>query len=232
VQTPAWQITLVPNVVSFGFDDTNAPYLFINEGTQQSPAGSVDNVGQIEVLQPGSNGAYSQAMVARSIDYVNAPEALLVAGDGTVYAAHVGDAQGNTLLEAIDVFAPGTSGSVDTTGAPERYIGGSNSGLATPVQMALDSQGYLYVANNGNGSNGTVTVYAPNANGNVAPVRTISGTAVANVKGIAIDGFDNLYVVSGGTFSVFAPGADGDAAPVRTFDATYYGADGTMALIK
>lgn len=230
-QAPAWQITQLPNVVSFGFDNTNAPYLFINEGTQQSPAGSVDNVGQIAVLAPGSNGAYSQAMVVRTIDYVNAPEALLVAADGTVYAAHVGDAKGNTALEAIDVFAPGTSGSVDTTGAPERYIGGSNTGLATPVQMALDSQGYLYVANAGNGSNGTVTVYAPNANGNVAPVRTISGTAVSNVKGIGIDQFDNLYV-SGSTFSVFAPGADGEATPVRTFDTGYYGGYGTMALIK
>lgn len=229
VEAPAWQLTLLPNVVSFGFDGTNAPYLFINEGTQQSPAGTVDNVGQIAVLQPGSNGAYLQAMVARTIDYVNAPEALFVAADGTIYAAHVGNA--STDLEVVDVFAPGTSGSVDTTGAPERYIGGSNTGLATPVQMALDSQGYLYVANHGNGSNGTVTVYAPNANGNVAPVRTITGAGVSNVGGIAIDKFDNLYVFSG-SISVFAPGADGNATPVRTFDTRSSGAYGTMALIN
>ena len=229
VTAPAWQLTQLPNVVSFGLDATNTPYLFINEGTQQSPAGSVDNVGQIAVLQPGSNGAYSQAMVARTIDYVNAPEALLVTSDGTVYAAHVGNA--NTDLEVVDVFAPGTSGSVDTTGAPARYIGGSNTGLASPAQMALDSQGYLYVANHGNGTNGTVTVYAPNANGNVAPVRTISGAAVSNVTGIAIDKFDNLYVFSG-SISVFAPGADGNATPVRTFVTRFSGAYGTMTLIN
>lgn len=224
-QGPAWAITQIAGVVSIGFDGTNAPYVYVDEGSESVNGVTVSDVGQIRVLQPFSSGPYSPAMVARTIDYVDFPEAILVAADGTVYAAHVGDQGGNTGLEAIDVFAPGASGSA----TPERYIGGGTTGLNHISQMALDSQGNLYVANHGDGTNGTLTVYAPNANGDVAPIRTISGSEVSNVTGIGIDPFDNLYAVSGAQFAVYGPGA---SAPTRTFGTGFSSSNGPMALLK
>jgi NHL repeat-containing protein len=116
------------------------------------------------------------------------------------------------LLAAVDTFAPGAGG------AMLRQITGALTLLAQPFGVAYDSAGNLYVANSGNS---TITVYAPNATGNVAPIRTIlAGTSGLNQpKGLATDKNDNLYVASFGsnTVLVYASGANGAAVPTRTY---------------
>ncbi|MEA2786705.1 MAG: hypothetical protein QOF71_2809, partial [Candidatus Eremiobacteraeota bacterium] len=116
------------------------------------------------------------------------------------------------LLSAVDTFAPGAGG------AMLRQVSGALTLLAQPFGVAYDSAGNLYVANSGNS---TITVYAPNANGNVAPIRTIiAGTSGLNQpKGLATDKNDNLYVASFGsnTVLVYASGANGAAVPTRTY---------------
>lgn len=237
---PAFTITQLPDTVdSFGFDATNAPYVWFDLGNQTVGGVTADH-GEIVVLQPGSNGVYNApAMVARSIDYVSNPETLLVAPDGTVYAAHVGDVGNHVNTEAVDVFAPGANGSATSTAAPERYIGGAMTNLASIKQMALDSKGNLYVANRGNGSNSSITVYAPGAAGDAAPLRQIQGantglspSSGASIQGIGVDAFDNVYALVGGQIVVFAAGSDGNVAPVRTM--TYGGAccSDTIAVVK
>lgn len=240
--SPAFAITELGQdftVNSFGFDSADAPYLFIDLGNQTVGGVTADH-SEIVVLKPGSSGAYSAAMVARSIDYVNNPESILVAPDGTIYAAHVGDAGGHTNAEAIDVFAPNANGNAGTTATPERYIGGALTGLAGIRQMALDSKGNLYVANRGDGStNSSVTVYAPGASGDVAPIRTVEGSSTGfdpasgdALSGIGIDAFDNLYALAGGTFLVFPAGAGGNVPPARSFVSGGACCDGTIAVMK
>lgn len=236
--SPNWTITGLGQdfyLASFGFDSTNAPYLWLDLGNQTVGGVTADHA-EIVVLKPGSNGAYSAAMVARSIDYVGNPETMLVAPDGTIYAAHVGDVGNHVNSEAIDVFAPGANGSADTTAPPTRYIGGALTGLASIKQMALDSKGNLYVANAGNGvDNGSITVFAPGASGDVSPIRTIQGSSTGIAQalgGIGIDAFDNLYALANGQFVVFASGAAGNATPSRTFGMNNFGLSGPMALLK
>ena len=64
-------------------------------------------------------------------------------------------------------------------------------------------------------------MYGPSANGNVAPIRTITaGTSGLNQpKGLGLALSDNLYVASFGsnTVLVYAPGANGAAVPTRTY---------------
>ena len=238
--TPAFAITQLPlNEISFGFDSTNAPYIWFDLGNQ-TVGGVTGDHAQIVVLKPGSTGAYDGAtMVARTIDYVNNPETLLVAPDGTVYAAHAGNVSNTVATEAIDVFAPGANGSANSTAAPQRSIGGALTNLASIKQMALDSKGNLYVANRGNGSNSSITVYAPGASGDAAPIHQIQGsntglstTSGSSIQGIGLDAFDNIYALVGARILVFAAGADGNVAPIRTM--SYGGAccNDTIAVVK
>lgn len=247
-ETPAWALTAIPtaggsgslprSTRSIGFDSSNNIYMYDDEGPVCANACTTD-IGGIDILKANSSGAFSStSMDLRAIDCVNEPEAIAVAGDGTVYAAHVGDS--HTAYEAIEVFAPGTSGYFECTGdevagtptvTAERYIGGTNSGLDKVTQLALDSQGDVYAANNYGNS---VTIYGPTANGNVAPDRTISGsdTGVSAPTGVAVDAFGNLYVVNNNdTITVYAPGASGDAKPIRTIQASI-NFIGNLALIK
>ena len=53
---------------------------------------------------------------------------------------------------------------------------GPKTGLDQPNTVVFDTAGNMYVANTGLSSNaGTVTVYSPDADGDVAPIRTLGG---------------------------------------------------------
>ncbi len=81
--------------------------------------------------------------------------------------------------------------------------------------MVLDSAGNLYVSNSD-----SITVYAPGATGNAAPIRTISGasTGLSNPLGVAVDSAGHLYVANilGSSITMYALGATGNVAPLRT----------------
>lgn len=125
--------------------------------------------------------------------------------------------ESNAASSKVHVFAPGANGNV----APIRTLAGPSTGLAVPQGLALDSAGNLYVLNTGGlPANRTITVYAPGADGDAAPIRTLTGIQVAdgNLNGIGIDLFDFLYLAEDipEIISVFAPGANGAVTPVRT----------------
>lgn len=110
-----------------------------------------------------------------------------------------------------------TTANEDT--APVRVIAGQKTLLVGPEAVAVDSQGNTYVSNGENGACQTcITVYAPHARGNVAPIRFICGprTEITFPVGLAFDSADNLYVANGlNDVLVFAAGASGDVAPIR-----------------
>lgn len=123
----------------------------------------------------------------------------------------------------ITAYAANATGNA----APVTMIGGSNTGLSFPWGIARDTAGRLYVANLGTSasSSETLTVYAPNATGNAAPIATIAGsnTGLHSVQGIAVSAAGQLYVVnignggsSGDSITVYAANATGNAAPIYT----------------
>jgi hypothetical protein len=197
---------------------------------------AVDTSGQIYVLNDESvlpQGVYGQVLIfpagAQNVatpvgilegtqTQLAGPTGIALAGDGTLYVSNAG-ANSSTFDGSITVYAPGAQGNA----APTRVISGQNTRLVDPVGLTLDSAGYLYVANgyfiaDGPGNNvfsGEVLVFAPGANGNAAPVRTISGskTSFSNpAKGVAVDSQGWIYVTERDIL-VFAPGANGDIAP-------------------
>jgi 6-phosphogluconolactonase (cycloisomerase 2 family) len=94
--------------------------------------------------------------------------------------------------------------------------------VARPLDASAATVGISYVTNaNGN----SVTEYAALADGNVTPIRTISGnlTGLHEPEGVALDAAGTLYVgnFSGNGSGVhavteYAAGANGNVAPIRT----------------
>jgi hypothetical protein len=74
---------------------------------------------------------------------------------------------------------------------PIHTISGPSTGLDDPVSVGVDGAGFLYVMNASlSHHHPSITVYAPGADGDAAPVRTIIGmhTHLSGGGGIAVDG--------------------------------------------
>jgi hypothetical protein len=117
-------------------------------------------------------------------------------------------------------FAPGSSGNV----SPNVVIAGTNTNLAWPVGLALDTAGDLYVANCGSSCESSygppsVLEFSAGSNGNVSPIRDVSGsnTELSNANSPALDASGNIYVSNwtANTIDVFNSDANGNASPVR-----------------
>jgi hypothetical protein len=122
-------------------------------------------------------------------------------------------------------------GDADGNDAPLRVIEGPHTGLMHPVKLAFGAGDTLFVVNGLRMESRmypldvTVTVYAPGADGDDAPVRTLivrGGGKSAGLRrglgtaeGLAMDRRGVLYVATFGALAVYAPGAEGDVEPTR-----------------
>jgi sugar lactone lactonase YvrE len=149
------------------------------------------------------------------------PRAVAVDAAGQLYVADMRSASG------ANAYGPDLGGiSVHRAGArdneaPLRVIAGSETRLNGPGVPAVDRSGNLYVPNRWGTGRGSVTVYGPQADGDVRPLRTIAGpaTRLRGPTAVALDLHDTLYVANTGTVTVYPPRANGDVAPVRTIEA-------------
>ena len=131
---------------------------------------------------------------------------------------------------AINVFPFGASG----TPTPSMTISGSNTGLADPFGLVINGNGNTVVANEmGNFGCGSIEEFAPDANGNVAPIAVIEGpcnnactgvgapfacctgqfsgncvnnTALSLPTGLALDSSGRIYAANfGNVIAIFPP---------------------------
>ncbi len=143
-------------------------------------------------------------------------------------------AQGRGMYEGASSVVRYTGRTADGLRKPDRIISGPHTGLCHPGAIALGRRGSIYVLNrvysNDRGPSGraigwvnSVTVYDSSAQGDEAPVRTLSieSWGINPPHGIAVDRAGFLYVVSDagqldpGSIAVFEAGAGGDAEPIR-----------------
>jgi hypothetical protein len=143
---------------------------------------------------------------------LNRPDSVATDAAGNVYAA-------NRNSNSITVYAHGASGDA----APVRTIAGSAPGLVNMSGIAVDASGRLVVSLYGQSRGGaSVRVFAPGANGNAAPLQTI--TSVNLPSAIAVDAHGEIIVSDfpGGSpdnpslVKVYAPSANGPAPPLRS----------------
>jgi hypothetical protein len=138
---------------------------------------SEDIPGSVSVYAPGVNGAVTPVRrITGAI--LNVPSQMGFDSGNNLYVSDGFD---------VLVFGPSANGAA----APIRRIIGSKTGLSDDFSLAVDADGFVYVGNfPSDFSDGSITVYAPGADGNATPVRTIFGPTTGlgiPTGGIAID---------------------------------------------
>jgi hypothetical protein len=164
----------------------------------------------IEVFSGTIQGGYAKVATIPN-GSTNGVAGIAFDGSGNLYAidSNSFDAN-NTVAPTIAIFHGATCGGQTFQSA----IGGANTQLQLPAQIAFDAAGSLYVTDS---AAKAVFVYAPGATGNVAPIRTIAGsnTGFQRPWGVAVDTFGVLHVSDQTANAVFdfPPGANGNVAP-------------------
>ncbi|MTB88245.1 hypothetical protein H9L21_02050 [Aeromicrobium senzhongii] len=166
-------------------------------------------------LTLGTTGALVAGLIAATATPagaapVDVPPAKTVSGELAGPIGMEDDAAGNIYVasqnnDSVVVHRKNASG----PSAPLRRISGAATGLNGPRDVALDANGFLYVSQ----IDGTVSVFAPNADGNVAPVKTF-GTGAGPAWGVDVAGGE-IYVRKSDRYNVYAPSATGATAPTE-----------------
>jgi hypothetical protein len=168
-----------------------------NNSITKYPAGSSGDVIPTATLNVLSSGESFLSDIA-----VSAHGKLYVVGFG-----HVKCRRGSCQDVSTDEVAVYPSGSDGDT-QPSSVISGPDTRLASPSAVALDRSGNIYVANDGGikctrgcctpSGAGSITVYPPGSNGDVMPIRTITGakTGLVDPYRVTLDSNGNIYVLN------------------------------------
>ena len=157
---------------------------------------------------------------------LSAAAAITVTGSSSARGASTAHVASPHLIYAANNFpatASVTEYSFDANGdvSPVATISGPDTGLYFGVAgLSVDSAGYLYAATSAVGASpNAIVVYAPGANGDAHPTRTLTASSHGGVWSVAtaVDKNGDLWVANLKLIAIeeFAPGASGDAAPIR-----------------
>jgi hypothetical protein len=180
------------------------------------PTGSSTSSDAIEAfpLYTGGN-IHPTKTISGSQTQLMVPSALAFDSSGNLYVTNGPTWNDPSLGSYVTIYARGSTGNA----APVRVIQGSGTGFDSLALtgLAVDSDGYLYVSEDTATescpssssctatSNDTIAVFAPNANGNVAPVRTISSASCFAAGGMALLPSNDLVVACMPPTSDIAP---------------------------
>lgn len=162
----------------------------------------VSDRGAATVYVYDATGTYERKVVPKGLDSWQ-PLAVLVDGQGNLYASDVSDPDQRIVELAKD-------------GSLVRTLGEKDD-LQFPNGLALLADGSLAVADS---NNGRVLLYAPTDGLTGAVARGTSDAALGLPRGLAVDDGDRLYVVdtSGQNVRVYLPGDEESAnLPIYSF---------------
>jgi hypothetical protein len=220
----------LPSSVYAGLMATDAAgdlYVATSADIREYAAGATGSATPIRII-PMSSTTTLTPYVSANGHVAGNIQGLAVDSAGDIYVSEYG--------EGVAIFDSTANGNV----APTRYILGaaqSGGGLSTiqqPQEVAVDGSGNLYVnAETTIGNVYAVLVFGPNANGNVAPIRSLS----VNALQLAVDPSGNIYMypyddtANSNPFAiaVFPAGASGSATPIRIIDSPAYDTEGLAA---
>lgn len=196
-------------------------------------------LGSVTVYAAGASGNVAPVQtISGSKTGLNGPEGIAVDASLNIYVAN--SFGGPSGLGSVTIYPAGANGNV----APTRTINGSNTGLNFPEGVALDASLNVYVTTfvGGPSGLGNVSIYAAGANGNVAPIRTITGsnTRLHGPVGVVLGGRGGIYVVNydspsrpaPGAVTVYPAAATGNVAPLRTISGSNTGLFGSLGIAR
>ncbi len=179
------------------------------------------------VADPGANAIL--IFDAASTLEANAPPARVLSGAATelngptqVIFDSVNDELFVCNSGASNILSFTSASTLDGEVAPDRRLGGGNSGLANPRGLFYDSGNNRMVV-----ANGTSILFFDNfrgQNGDPFPVRTLSGsnTRLTNAVYPLLDSSDNLYVSDPGAVAIFrfesASTTEGNVVPTAAVE--------------
>lgn len=167
----------LPSAIAF---DSQGDYIVSDRCSP--PKCSSDYAGEIVTFDANANGNVAPLRLLAGVKtQLSGPDR--IAFDpvhNMIYAA-------NLYTSTITGYPAGSSGNV----APTIFIHGKKTHLWNPDAIAIDKAGYLYVGNEPlvpGPPPASILVFAPGANGNVAPVQIIEGskTQLAEVNGLSV----------------------------------------------
>ncbi len=185
--------------------------------SQQSGTANAD----VSSVQLSCVAARAQVTTLAAAQSFQNPLGIALGADGTLY---VSDATANTIstLDSNGQAQLWAGGFISMAMQPNGSMSQTTEGLidgprlqsqfAFPVGLAIDKQGSLYVADDGNQAirkiaNGAVSTLAGNGGGNFQDGPTSTAT-LAWPHGVAVDAAGNVYVTDPGNFRIRKIGTD------------------------
>ncbi|MGB8907830.1 MAG: hypothetical protein WCC84_03685 [Candidatus Cybelea sp.] len=171
----------------------------------------------IEVFAPGANGCVKPKRT------ISDEGGLAIDSNNLLYVA-------NSKTATIDIFPAGSS-------TMQAQIGGSNTGLVAPGTVAVDASLNVYVFDT---TTATISEFAAGAHGDVAPIRTISGsnTGLSGGNGFSFGlsvskASGTIFVSNPGSNAIlgFAAAASGNVAPIQTIAGSATGLADPLGLV-
>jgi hypothetical protein len=134
------------------------------------------------------------------------------------------DPAGNIYISNADPLAPESvlifNSSANGNVPPTSTIGGPATTINSIQGLATDGAGNVYVSTTPSDPNALPEIleFSAGLTGNVAPTRTISGSATTMTESgnLALDSAGNIYFLNAVNLLVFAPTATGNVAPTAT----------------
>ncbi len=148
---------------------------------------------------------------------------IIVGSYGITVTLTDSDKTGTTGLTNTSLTSSSSAASLTYNGnlLKSAKVSASGPGITTVTNTVFKTTQMVYVTNEGGATGESVTAYASTANGNVAPKRTLAGSATtfSGVEGIALNSKCVLYVANapaGSTGSIleFPAGGDGNISPI------------------
>ncbi|MGA7832360.1 MAG: NHL repeat-containing protein [Terracidiphilus sp.] len=193
---------------------------------------------RIRKMTAGSNGMVSGSSIittAVSPSYVLAPEGVAADAFGNIYIADTGHQRIIRLTGSALFYAAGNG----TAGYAGDQGQATNAELNTPMGVAVDSFGNLYIADTGNQrirevpnpTFSTASIYTVAGNGTAgftgdggsAKLAEFGKAGLTGVYGIALDSHNNLYLADGDNNRVRAVGAFAYGLPAHGIITTIAG---------
>lgn len=145
---------------------------------------ATDNPDSVFILPPGAHGCVNGAKrIAGPLTQLSSPVGLMIAN--------------KTIFVANQDFITEYPTSAVNDASPTAVISGPLTGLKNPQTMAEDNAGNLYVSDF---VANAIFVFAPGANGNVAPIRTIN---ITEPNGITLHGSKIVAITDELAYGIF-----------------------------